>query len=72
MRVNAGTAARQENHTMRLSERIAAIEAQRNLPSNVIPMAAPKERRTVARWIEIQQQSKSGKDLTGYISGDAA
>ena len=56
---------------MNILQRIEQAEAQRHSPDNIVPLDS-HPRRTKARWIEIQQQQKAAKDLTGYISGDAA
>lgn len=54
---------------MTLTERIARIEAQQHLPSNVIPLSERRERRQLPRWIEwTQENQRRGKDLSGYIS----
>ena len=60
---------------MRLSERIARIEAQQHLPANVVPIPEPHERRAVPRWLEYTQANeRRGKDLSGFVAGrpDAA
>lgn len=60
---------------MTLTERIAKAEAERHLPTNVVPFRRD-ERRTVSRWIEWSREHQNernvGQDLTGYIRGDAA
>ena len=58
---------------MNVLQRIEQAEAQRRSPDNVVPLDS-HPRRTKARWLEIQQQSKAAKDLTGYVStgSDAA
>ena len=58
---------------MTLSDRIARTDAQRDLPSNVIPFER-QQRRQVPRWLEWtrENEKRSVKDLTGYIGPDAA
>ena len=54
---------------MTLSERIARIEAQQHLPSNVTPITERRERRQLPRWIEwTQENERRGKDLTGIVA----
>ena len=53
---------------MTLSERIARIEAQQHLPSNVVPITERRERRALPRWIEwTQENERRGKDLSGLV-----
>lgn len=57
---------------MTISQRIARVEAQRDLPNNVIQFRL-RERRQVPRWIEwTRENEKRGKDLTGPFGSDAA
>ena len=58
---------------MNILQRIEQAEAQRHSPDNTVPLDS-HPRRIKARWLEIQQQRNSVKDLTGYIStgSDAA
>ena len=54
---------------MRLSERIARIEAQQHLPANVVPIPEPRERRALPRWIQwTQENERRGKDLSGFVA----
>lgn len=54
---------------MTLSERIARIEAQQHLPTNVTPITERRERRAVPRWMEwTQENERRGKDLSGYVA----
>ena len=54
---------------MTLSERIARIEAQQHLPSNVTPITERRERRALPRWIEwTQENERRGKDLSGFVA----
>jgi hypothetical protein len=57
---------------MKLSERIARIEAERRLPTNVHPIDERPARRTVPRWQEWTREHEQGSDLTGRIRGEAA
>ena len=61
---------------MTLSERIARIEAQQHLPSNVVPIAERRERRQTPRWIEWtkanEQNPNAGKSYDSRWGGDAA
>lgn len=60
---------------MNLTQRIANGPVERRMPNNIIPLherRAGMPRRPKARWLEYQEQQKAGKDLTGYVSGDAA
>ena len=61
---------------MRLSERIARIEAQQHLPANVVPIPEPRERRATPRWIQWTQENQAnpnaGKSYDRFGGADAA
>lgn len=61
---------------MTLSERIARIEAQQHLPSNVTPITERRERRQLPRWIEWTQENQNnpnaGKSYDRFGGADAA
>jgi hypothetical protein len=57
---------------MKLSERIARIEAEHRLPANVHPIDERPASRTVPRWQEWTREHEQAADLTGRIRGEAA
>jgi hypothetical protein len=53
---------------MTLSERIARIEAEQKLPTNIHRLDERPVRRATPRWLEwTRENEKRGADLTGYV-----